>query len=45
VEEMVRTTNPNGTTRDSLARRPGPISLDQIRGEFTLLYQALRPGP
>ena len=44
VEELVRTTNPNGTVTESLARRAGPISLAQIQQEFTLLYQAQPPA-
>ncbi|GEM_PF-5988002 len=41
VEEVVGTVNADGTVSESSSFQPGPISLDQIKQEFTLLYEAL----
>ena len=44
VEELVRTTNSDGTVTESLVRTAGAITLDTIKQEFTLLYQAQPPA-
>ncbi len=44
VREVVRTVNGDGTVSESSSVQPGPISLDQIKQEFTLLYEAQPPA-